>query len=224
MHVPPHYVPADHVPALETICRNPLSLLASDGGGTPFATHILAIPHPGETGRDPRALVGSTLLGHLDRTNPHWDALVDGGRALLVFTGAHAYVSPTVYRTVPAAPTWDFVTVHVRGSVRKIVGLEDTLRVVLSTVEFCEEHFGTGWDATPSLDYFRQIVPGVGAFELTVESVESMFKLSQEQTPALQERVVASFEGSASTVHRELAQIMRGFRIGTAGAGTDARG
>jgi transcriptional regulator len=224
MHVPPQYVPADHVPALETIRGNPLSLLATEGGGTPFATHILAIPDPEEAGRDPRSLIGSTLLGHMDRTNPHWDALRDGDRALLVFTGADAYVSPTVYETVPAAPTWDFVAVHVRGTVRKLTALEDTLRVVRRTVEFCEEHFGTGWDLVPSLDYFRRIVPGVGAFELTVESVDSMFKLSQEQAPALQERVVRSFEDSVSTVHRALAETMRGSGVGTAGVGSDGRG
>ncbi|MEW1804031.1 FMN-binding negative transcriptional regulator, partial [Streptomyces virginiae] len=29
----------------------------------------------------------------------------------------HSYVSPTVYEKSPAAPTWDFTSVHVRGVV-----------------------------------------------------------------------------------------------------------
>lgn len=224
MHVPPHYTAPDHTWPLEIIRIAPLSLLTSDGGGTPWATHILAIPHPEGADTDgSRSLVGSSLLGHMDRTNPHWEALVDGGSALLVFTGANGYISPTVYRTEPAAPTWDFIAVHVRGTVRKITDLEETLRVVCWTVEACEKSFGAGWDMAPSLDYLRRIVVGVGAFELTIDAVDSMFKLSQEQTPERQERVVRSFETSSSTVHRKLAETMRRFQVGNVRVESDAR-
>ncbi|WP_372343069.1 FMN-binding negative transcriptional regulator [Streptomyces sp. KL116D] len=74
---------------------------------------------PKTTGDPTGELPGTTLLGHLNRANPHWAALETGSVLLLTFTGPHSYVSPTVYEKSPAAPTWNFTSVHVRGVVEK---------------------------------------------------------------------------------------------------------
>ena len=101
----------------------------------------------------------------MNRANPHWAALETGSVLLLTFTGPHSYVSPTVYEVTPAAPTWNFTSVHVRGVVEKIDSIEETLGVVQSTVRAFEGAFGNGWDMTGSLDYFRSRA-AVGAFRL----------------------------------------------------------
>ncbi|CAM5244548.1 hypothetical protein STENM327S_05640 [Streptomyces tendae] len=93
-------------------------------------------------------------------------------------------MSPTVYEKTPAAPTWDFTSVHAHGTLEKIeeeVPGERTLHVVTSTVLAFEKEFGADWDMTESLSYFRQILPGVGAFRFTITGANGMFKLSQEQ-------------------------------------------
>ncbi|MGL6251979.1 MAG: FMN-binding negative transcriptional regulator, partial [Billgrantia desiderata] len=55
-----------------------------------------------------------SLYGHFARANPHWRAL-DGNRALAIFSGPHAYVSPSWYASRPAVPTWNYLAVHATG-------------------------------------------------------------------------------------------------------------
>jgi transcriptional regulator len=71
-----------------------------------------------------------------------------------------------------------------------------------------EGAFGDGWDMTESLDYFRKIVPAVGAFRLKVTGAEGMFKLSQDQPAEVRDRVRKSFGQSACTYKRETAGLM----------------
>ncbi|MCK2216180.1 FMN-binding negative transcriptional regulator [Actinomadura sp. ATCC 31491] len=194
----------------ELVRGNPLALLATNGPADagPYATHVPVIPDP--AGPEPWAadLSGAVLLGHMNRANPHWKALEPGGPALVTFTGPHAYVSPAVYRVSPAAPTWNFTSVHVHGTLSPIRGEAETLEVVCATVRAFEAAFGTGWDMTDSLGYFRRILPGVGAFRIAVTRAEGMFKLSQEQRPEIRERVRASFAARPSCGARQVAELM----------------
>jgi transcriptional regulator len=194
----------------DLIRTNPLALAVINGSadGGPFATHLPVIPDPRVTGEWPDDLTGSTLLGHMNRANPHWKALETGDVILLAFTGPHAYVSPAVYEAMPAAPTWNFTSVHVRGVVEKIDSLEETLDVVRETALSFEARFGADWDQAESVDYFRKIVPGVGAFRIAVTGAEGMFKLSQEQPAEVRERVRKSFSERGCSRHRETAELM----------------
>ncbi|MBK6016205.1 FMN-binding negative transcriptional regulator [Streptomyces sp. MBT53] len=211
MFVPSQYSEPDGSWMVDLLRSNPLALMVSNGAASaaPFATHLPVIPDPDRTGEWSADLSGAVLLGHMNRANPHWRALGDGGISLLSFTGPHAYVSPTVYEVTPAAPTWNFTSVHVRGVVEKIDSTEETLEVVQSTVRAFEADFGAAWDMTESLDYFRKIVPAVGAFRLTVSGAEGMFKLSQEQEPEVRDRVQREFSRRECGRHRETAAFMR---------------
>jgi transcriptional regulator len=221
MFVPGQYREPDGSWAVDLVRSNPLALLVTNGhdGDVPYATHLPIIFDPQTTGERPADLSRMTLLGHMNRANPHWKALVDDTLVLAIFTGAHAYVSPTVYAVTPAAPTWNFTSVHVHGVLRKISSSEETLETVQSTVRDFEAQFGADWDMSSSVDYFHRLLPGVGAFRIEVSRVQSMFKLSQEQQPQIRERVQQCFAQSESSRHRDVAGLMR--RLPQAnGAGT----
>jgi transcriptional regulator len=210
MFVPSFYREPDSSWMVDLIRGDPLALAVANGSpeNGPFATHLPVIFDPETSGDWSGELPGATLLGHMNRANPHWSALETGSVLLLTFTGPHSYVSPTVYQVTPAAPTWNFTAVHVRGVIEKIDSIEETLGVVQSTVRAYEGAFGEGWDMTQSLDYFRKIVPDVGAFRFTVTGAEGMFKLSQEQPGEVRDRVRESFGQSACTYKRETAGLM----------------
>ncbi|MDI2127103.1 FMN-binding negative transcriptional regulator [Yinghuangia seranimata] len=210
MFVPSDYREPDVSWMVDLMRGFPLALMVSNGAPAdgPFATHLPVITDPGWDGRPAADLAGMPLLGHMNRANPHWTALRTGTAVVLTFTGPHAYVSPTVYGISPAAPTWDFTSVHVHGVVEKIESTEETLEVVKATVRAFEKEFGDSWDMTESVDYFRKIVPGVGAFRMRVSKAEGMFKLSQEQRPEVRERVVRSFAGRGCTRHAQTAELM----------------
>ncbi|MGW2651486.1 FMN-binding negative transcriptional regulator [Streptomyces sp. NPDC001393] len=210
MFVPGFYREPDSSWMVDLIRGNPLALAVTNGSPEdgPFATHLPVIFDPETSGDFSGELPGATLLGHMNRANPHWTALETGSVLLLTFTGPHSYVSPTVYEKTPAAPTWNFTAVHVRGVIEKIDSIEETLGVVQSTVRAYEGAFGDGWDMTESLDYFRKIVPAVGAFRFTVTGAEGMFKLSQEQPGEVRERVRDAFGQSGCAYKREVAGLM----------------
>ncbi|GAA1938426.1 FMN-binding negative transcriptional regulator [Streptomyces durmitorensis] len=210
MFVPSHYREPDVSWMLDLMRENPLALMASNGNPAdgPFATHLPVITDPQWTGEPNSDLADLPLLGHMNRANPHWKALETGTVILLTFTGPHAYVSPTVYDVTPAAPTWNFTSVHVHGVVEKIESTEETLGVVQATVRAFEKELGDSWDMAESIGYFRKIVPGVGAFRVRVTKAEGMFKLSQEQRADVRERVVQSFAGRGCTRHAQTAELM----------------
>jgi len=209
MFVPGVYQNHDPAQLRDEIRRNPLAVLASNGEAAPMLTHLPVIPHPDEGGAADAPLPGSVLLGHMNRANPHWAGLTAGSPATLVFLGPHGYVTPVLYNATPAAPTWNFVTIHVHGTVHPIPAGDETLDVVRWTVEAFERSFGSGWDPQPSLGYFRSIVGGVGAFRFKITGVDAMYKLSQEQSAERQDRVAASFAASEEGCMRELAELMR---------------
>jgi transcriptional regulator len=208
MFVPGPYRAPDASWMVEVLHDNPLALMTSNGpaGGVPFATHLPSIPETLVT--EAGDLAGSVLLGHLNRANPHWAALEDGGAVLLTFTGPHGYVTPTTYDYTPAAPTWNFTSVHVRGTVHKMDSLDETLDVVKATVRAFEGRFGSQWDMTESVGYFRSIAPAVGAFRVEVTGAEGMFKLSQEQSDPVRARVEQSFCAHADTRRQAVGDLM----------------
>lgn len=208
MYVPKIYQSPD-AEAVRLIRGYPLALLLSNGPAVPFATHLPVIFPPAAEPEGIESLSGVTLYGHLNRANPHWEALYEGQQATLVFQGANAYVSAALYEQTPAAPTWNFATTHVQGRIHPMPAREDALDVVRWTVAAFESEHGLGWDPGPSLDYFDEIVDGVGAFRFTVESVDTMLKLSQEKADCTRDKVVAHFAASPVGLCREVSHLMR---------------
>jgi transcriptional regulator len=103
----------------------------------PLASHIPVI-------LDPDAEPGARLLGHLAQANPQ-SKLLTSTKALIIFEGADGYVSPVLYQRTPAAPTHDYIAVHVQCTVELITEPEQALAVVRATTELFEEHARTNW-------------------------------------------------------------------------------
>lgn len=209
MLIPKMYRPRRPNDIAEIVRRNPLALVSSNGAETPFASHLPVIidriaTEPGAM----ESLVGAQLLGHMNRKNDHWEALQEGGKVLAVFQGPHFYISPVAYDQRPAAPTWNFITVHLRGRVEPIPAGGPTFEVITATVSALEKVAGTTWDMTDSFGYFRDIQPAVGAFRVYVESVEAMFKLSQEHPAEVRCSIREHLAGHGGGWSRELSEAM----------------
>jgi transcriptional regulator len=87
MYVPLHFAESDRATLHAFIEGHSFGLLVSQVGGVPFASHLPFL-------LDRTAGPHGTLLGHVARANPHWRGLA-GQTTLAVFSGPHAYVSPT---------------------------------------------------------------------------------------------------------------------------------
>jgi len=215
MFIPDHYRPSDPRWALDLIRRHPLALLVTVGADGLLATHLPVIPatEPAGDGAAEAGLTSMSFVGHMNRLNPHWNALRRGGPALMIFHGPEAYITPAIYETSPAAPTWNFTAVHLRGTIERIDD-DHRMDVLKSTVVTYERDHGVGWDMTASLGYFDQLAPGVGAFRFAVTAAECIFKLSQDKPAEVRQKVIDSLAKDPSGRAHDVAATMQRYDLG----------
>jgi transcriptional regulator len=138
------------------------------------------------------------------RANPQWQTFDPARPVLLIFTGAHAYVSPALYQREPAVPTWNYSAVHVTALPQILPQGEATMQVLTKTVQAMEALRGTRWDMSASLERFHHLAGGIVAFSLRVATVQAVFKLSQDLPDELWQRVhdgLAADPASAQVAH-----------------------
>lgn len=210
MHTPRHFRPRAASDETRLIRQNPFGLIVSTNDDGPLATHVPMLRAPNDDGPPPddEPLPGSTIIGHLARVNPQWRSFAVGPDVLAVFSGPDGYVSPDMYGITPAAPTWNYAAVHVTGPIRLIDDPDETLAVIMATIRATEATAPPPWQPAASMDYIRRTLPGIAAFEITVRSVDSTFKLSQDKPAEIQHRVHDAFAASPHGRDRELAALM----------------
>jgi transcriptional regulator len=202
VHAFPEYAPRGNAQVAELVRHHPFAAVISTDHGVPVATHVPVITPPAG-----RLRAGGALWGHMARANPQWQSFDPARPVLVIFTGAHAYVSAALYARAPAVPTWNYTAVHVTALPQVLPEGEATMRVLTQTVRAVEALRETPWDMSASLERFHQIAGGVVAFSLRITAVQAVFKLSQEAPDGLWQRVhdgLAADSGSAQ-VARDMA-------------------
>lgn len=149
-----------------------------------------------------------TLIAHMARANEHWK-LFDGKReALVIFTGAHAYISPSWYQSPVTVPTWNYAVVHAHGR-PVIVSDKDRVRAILEQlVAIHEAYVHPPWSTALAGDYIDDQIQYIVAFEIEIERLEGKFKFNQNRSRADQEGVVRALSQAADPLQREVAEIM----------------
>ena len=109
MYTPPSFAETDRDKLLAAVREYSFATIVSGGDGDLVATHM---PLLLETNND-----NARLVGHWAKANRQWNA-ADGQRVLAIFSGPHAYISPTWYAAPNTVPTWNYVAVHVYGTLR----------------------------------------------------------------------------------------------------------
>jgi transcriptional regulator len=201
LYVPPSFSVADRDWALELIARYPFGLLVSGGAEYAQMSHLPMLARE----RDGAIY----LLGHVARANPHAEAILAGSAATAIFSGPHAFVSASwyeePYRTVP---TWNYTAVHAEG--RLVEGDKRSVVEALSSRFEGERH--SAWQmARLTQDYVDKQFRGIVAFEMRVERLIPVAKLSQNRTAADRERVIDALLHSDDPVDRDCAKAMQGF-------------
>lgn len=122
------------------------------------------------------------LLGHMMQQTDHHKMFEKNPNVLCVFTGHHSYVSATWYSNPNQASTWNYMSVHVKGQLKFLdeQALIEVLRKTSLHFENGNKHSSTAYDNLPE-DYRNRLIKAIVAFEVEVESVDNVFKLSQNR-------------------------------------------
>src|SRR5207247_7760301 len=86
-----------------------------------------------------------TLLGHMARANPQWRGFQADSELLVIFSGPHAYISPSWYETRLSVPTWNYAAVHAYGTPRLIEEPASLRRILVALVQTHEAPLDDPW-------------------------------------------------------------------------------
>lgn len=200
MYVPEHFRVEDHATALSFMRANPFAILVSTTSDGPFATHVPVIL------RD----TGDSLVirGHVAKANPHWRYLQQQPRCLMIFHGAHAYISPGNYDTREVVPTWNYGAVHVYGNAQTFSGNDELLGVLHELIPLFEAAYAEQW-ASLTEAYRTRMLSHIVGFEIAVTQIEAKFKLSQNRTRDEQQRIIESLGQASDSMVAGVANLMR---------------
>lgn len=122
------------------------------------------------------------LSGHLMKNTDHHKAFMHNPNVLAVFTGHHTYVSGTWYSNPHTASTWNYMSVHIKGLIRFLDGtaLEEVLRKTSLHFENYNQESPTIYDKL-SPEFLQRVMKAIVAFEIEVQTIENVFKLSQDR-------------------------------------------
>ena len=171
MYIPEAFHEDDLEKLLEFMRAHSFATLVSVLDGSPFASHVPLVIR-----RDGDRLI---LTGHLAKANSQWKAF-GSGESLAIFSGPHAYVSPTLYEKRESVPTWNYIAIHAYGTLEIIEGEAEKESLLSRLIEANEPAYAAQWRELPE-SFRRTLLAGIVGFRIPIRRIEGKFKLSQNR-------------------------------------------
>jgi transcriptional regulator len=129
------------------------------------------------------------LEGHLMRKTDHHLAFEKNNNVLVLFTGPHCFVSASWYTNPGVGSTWNYLTVHAKGKI-SFTDEEGTLKAVKAVSDKYEGTTSEGaFDNLPK-EYIDHMVKAIVGFSIEVETLDNVFKLSQNRDVESQKNII----------------------------------
>ena len=174
MYTPASFRQTDRDELFGLIERHSFAVLVAEQQGELIASHLPLLV-------DRRGGSSGHLLGHMARANPQWRELA-GREVLTIFSGPHAYVSPTWYGAAPMVPTWNYLAVHVTGRFELIEDEELQFGLLQDTTAKYESSQPQPWTFASGDPYAQQLLKGIVGFRIVVGRIEGKWKLGQNHS------------------------------------------
>lgn len=200
MYCPKAFAVSDPEQLQHFIAQYSFATLVSAVDGHPFATHLPLLLDPGMS-------THGTLLGHMARANPQWQAFESGQEVLAIFQGPHAYISPSWYETTPAVPTWNYATVHVYGVPRIIEDSQRLVTLVDRLTAVYESGMPQPWPGDIPMDFKQKLLKAIVGFVIDITRIEGKFKLGQNRPLVDQQAVARRLAMQADPIAQELSEL-----------------
>lgn len=186
----------------------------------PMATHLPLIISE----RDGKPI----LVGHFAKANPQWQ-LSDQRPVLAIFHGPHSFISASWYGRQNAVPTWNYVAVHVTGTLRVINDRDRLFQIVTeltkkyeapsdevsseaesSAASSAERSATKAW-SLDSLDanFLESMLSGIVGFEIEIDRIEGSWKLNQHHDEERRQRIINALKLRGSVDDLDIAALMR---------------
>ena len=165
----------------------------------PVATHVpLDIKQKGDK---------IFFTGHIMKNSDHHKVFLKNENVLVIFNGPHCHVSASWYTTPNVASTWNYITVHAKGKIH--FGDEaQTKKIVEELTNKYEKPDSEAAFNKLSNEYVDRLVKAIIAFTIEVESLENVFKLSQNHDEGTRQSIIAHLNKNGSDDEKAIAEEM----------------
>ena len=170
----------------------------------PFATLVYQDQNKVQSFHLPLLLKENRLVGHMALANSAWKAL-DGSSVLSIFHGPHCYISPVWYGSPRNVPTWNYISIQVRGEVQ-IRNDESFLHEVLSELS---RKYDPTFNIETNIHEHLDLLKGIVGIEITITDVVAKFKLAQSKPMHERLNVIHKLEKSSKSADLDVAKAMR---------------
>lgn len=198
MYIPAHFRESDPQKLFDFIEQHSFGLLVSQLDGEPFATHLPFL-------LDRQSGLHGTLIGHVARANPHWETI---DTVLAIFSGPHAYISPTWYEAENVVPTWNYTAVHAYGKLHVIEDHAATVQVVRDMVAYYEASLPQPWTIREGDEFVDKLARSIVAFRIPIACIEGKWKLNQNQPRERREKVIRTLQSRDNKNESDIAETM----------------
>ncbi|QNR86149.1 FMN-binding negative transcriptional regulator [Pedobacter riviphilus] len=147
------------------------------------------------------------ISGHFAKANEQVK-YIEQHTSLIIFAEPHAYISPSHYEKNESVPTWDYISVHAYGKANIISDEEAKEQALKEMITYYEKEYLVQWDSL-SEKFKRGMMQGIVAFEIEVNNLQGVKKLSQNKSEQERKNIVTQLENSNNAVERELAPFIK---------------
>ncbi len=206
MHIPKIFRQENVEELISVIEEYSFATLLTYSGGGMDATHLPVVLESVD-----EKLI---LKAHIAKANPLWKKVREGSDVLVIFNGPNCYVSPSHYPTKKqhgrAVPTWNYVVVHVRGTMSFVTDPDWIYDVIDVLTAKHEASSSSPWSMSDApREYIQRMLPAIVGVEIEVKTLEGQWKLSQNQPNANQQGVIEGLSSIDDPASQSVASMVR---------------
>lgn len=206
MYLPSHFEETRVEVMHDMVRLHPFGALVTMGGNGLDANHLpfMIDPDPAPYG---------TLRAHVARANPVWRDAPADVESLVIFQGAHTYITPSWYRTKAetgkVVPTFNYSVVHAHGVLRVVDDAQWLRQFVGRLTDRFEASRDRPWGVADAPDDFiaAQLRAIVG-IEIRITRLVGKWKVSQNRPPADRAGVVAGLREERDAGAQAMAELV----------------
>ncbi len=204
MYIPNYFKQENLEEVKSFLQQNSFGILVSQVNGKPWATHI-----PLELVKDAQG--EDVLVGHISRGNKQWKDFEKNEEVLAIFNGPHAYISSSWYDH-ENVPTWNYIAVHVYGTIRIIEG-EELLDALKKLVNKYETHSANPVSVEGmSKKFLESELRGIVGFEIHITDIQASYKISQNRDTKNKQAIIDELEKRGDMNSIQIAEQMKSYK------------
>ncbi len=205
-----YFTEEDNEKVIEFIKGNPFATIIAKDEKYPAATHVpleIKLEDQKQNYKLQTTNYKLSFTGHIMKNSDHHKAFLKNENVLVIFNGPHCYISASWYNKTQSASTWNYMAVHAKGK----ISFGDEAQTKKAVEELTNKYEKPGSEAAFNKlpdGYVDRLVKAIVAFTIEVESIDNVFKLSQNHDEATRESIIKHLQANGSLNEKAIASEM----------------